>query len=220
MKLSSGEIIYHKLIDHILHGKIVPGEKIDESKLSQEFQVSRTPLREAIRRLQSEGLVTVEPQRGATVKRPSIEEVSEIYAIRPKLEGLAVELAVNNFNEAEQRKLLEFKRKFRSSLQGMRNLKWLEDNIDFHFYFAKLSGNDTLFQVIKNLNMRVHKYRYISLMHPECIEQYTFQHEQIIDSVINSNPKKAGKVMEMHLNSVRRNLMSYLKEFPFLTLGV
>jgi DNA-binding GntR family transcriptional regulator len=160
-------------------------------------------------------LITVEPQRGATVKRLSIEEVNEIYTIRVKLEGLAVELAVNNINEVEGKKLLKYKSRFISGLEGNKNLRWLEDNIDFHFYFAQLCKNNTLFEIIRNLNIRVHKYKYVALMNPECIEQYTSQHETIIDTAINKNSKKAGKMMEIHLDTVRKNLMRYLKDFPF-----
>jgi DNA-binding GntR family transcriptional regulator len=192
------------------------GEKIDEQKLTREFAVSRTPVREAIRRLQSEGLIDAEPQKGASVKKLSIEEVYEIYTIRARLEGLAVELAVSNINKAAEKKLLSFQKKFRLSFEKKENLRWLDDNINFHFYFAELSKNVTLFQIIKNLNIRVHKYKHIALMKPEFIELYTSQHEEIIhNAVVTKKSKKAGTIMYSHLEAVKKNLINYLKNFPF-----
>ena len=102
------------------------------------------------------------------------------------------------------------------SFEKKDNLKWLDDNIEFHLYLAELSKNGMLFQIIKNLNMRVHKYKYILLMKPELIEQYVSHHEEIINhAIVNKNPKKAGKTMERHINAIKKNLIKYLKTVPF-----
>jgi len=215
MKSSSVDIIYHKIVEYILQGEIKPGEKIVQLDFAKKLGASITPVREALRRLQSDGLITVEPQRGATLKKLSIEEVEEIYSIRVKLEGLAVELTINNLDDAKIENLVEFRRKFRSSLEHKDNLRWLNDNTDFHSYFAEFCKNATLCQMIRNLYIKVNKYKYVALMHPNWITEYSLQHEEIINAAIDKNSKDAGKLMEIHLDTVKENLMGYLKSFPF-----
>ena len=213
---SSSEIVYRKFLEYIMSGNIKSGEKINEEKLTKEFGVSRTPLREAIRRLQSEGIIEAEPQKGATVKQLSMGEVNEIYTIRARLESLAVELTVSNMDEAAKKKLLSFQKKFKQSLEKKQNLKWLNDNIDFHFYFAEMSKNGSLYQMIQNLNIRVHKYKHIAMVKPEFIKLYDTQHEEIIhNAVVIKNPKKAGKAMYNHIEAIKKNLIKYLSDFPF-----
>ena len=213
---SSSEIVYRKFLEYIMSGNIKSGEKINEEKLTKEFGVSRTPLREAIRRLQSEGIIEAEPQKGATVKQLSMGEVNEIYTIRARLESLAVELTVSNMDEAAKKKLLSFQKKFKQSLEKKQNLKWLNDNIDFHFYFAEMSKNGSLYQMIQNLNIRVHKYKHIAMVKPEFIKLYDTQHEEIIhNAVVIKKPKKAGKAMYNHIEAIKKNLIKYLSDFPF-----
>ena len=213
---SSSEIVYRKFLEYIMSGNIKSGEKINEEKLTKEFGVSRTPLREAIRRLQSEGIIEAEPQKGATVKQLSMGEVNEIYTIRARLESLAVELTVSNMDEAAKEKLLSFQKKFKQSLEKKQNLEWLNDNINFHFYFAEMSKNDLLYQMIQNINIRVHKYKHIAMVKPEFIKLYDTQHEEIIhNAVVIKKPKKAGKAMYNHIEAIKKNLIKYLSDFPF-----
>jgi DNA-binding GntR family transcriptional regulator len=213
---SSSEMVYQRFLEYLMSGSIRSGEKINEEKLTKEFGISRTPLREAIRRLQSEGLIEAEPQKGATVKQLSMAEVDEIYTIRARLESLAVELTVSNMDEAAKKKLLSFKKKFKQSLEKKQNLKWLNDNIDFHFFFAEMSKNGTLYQMIQNINIRVHKYKHIALVNPAFIKLYDTQHEEIIhNAVVVKNPKKAGKAMHDHIEAVKKNLLKHLSDFPF-----
>ena len=214
--ISVRESIYNKIKNDITFGYIKPGERLLESKLTSQFRVSRTPIREAIRQLQSEGLVMVESRKGATVTKLSKEEVEEIYAIRTILEGYGVELAVKRLGGKEKEVLRGFKRLFQEHKKKGMYSEWLDTNIQFHLFFAKGSGNSNLYKIIEDLRMRVHKYQYIATTNPAFIQQYTKDHEEIIDAAIEGNQKLSRKKMENHLRKVRHILTDFIKRFPMI----
>ncbi len=210
------ESVYNSLKSSITLGELKPGERLLEWELAARFRVSRTPIREAIRQLQSEGLVKVEPLKGATVTKLSVEEVKEIFSIRNVLESYSTELAVKNFGSREKEKLKEFRRQFNKHARSGDYSEWLETNIQFHLFFAKNSGNSNLYVFLKELRTRVHRYQFIAATSPAIINRYTKEHDEIIDAALDGNPKLSRTNMEKHLKSVHHVLTDFLKRFPMM----
>jgi DNA-binding GntR family transcriptional regulator len=215
-KGSVRELIYNKLKSDITLGNINPGKRLLESDLATQFQVSRTPVREVIRQLQSEGLVKVESLRGASVTKLSVEEVREIYSIRIILESFGTELAVKNFGKREKEILKKFKQMFKKHLTNGKYSEWLETNIKFHLFFTENAGNSYLYRLLKDLRSRVHRYQFIAATSPYIIQQYTKEHEQIIDAALKGNSKLARRNMERHLFTVHQVLTDFLNKFPMI----
>jgi len=210
------ESVYNSLKRNITLGELKPGERLLEWELADRFRVSRTPIREAMRQLQSEGLVKVEPLKGATVTKLSVEEVKEIFWIRNVLESYSTELAVKNFGSREKEKLKEFRRLFNKYARSGDYLDWLETNVQFHLFIAKNSGNSNLHVLLRELRNRVHRYQFIAATSPDIIIRYTKEHEKIIEAALEGNPKLARKNMEKHLKSVHNILTDFLKKFPMM----
>jgi DNA-binding GntR family transcriptional regulator len=212
--MNTNEFIYNKIRDDITYGKIKPGERLFELELTKKYGISRTPIREAIRQLQSEGLLDVIPNKGARVTKLSIRELDEIYSIRAILEKYAVKLAAEKIKKIDLAKIIETQKKLEKNASEKDYIKYLENNIKFHFLFPKISGNQSLFQLIKDLRMRVYRYQYITLTIPNNLNLWLEQHQQIIDALINNDAELAAKNMERHLEKIKRLSIDFLKKFP------
>ena len=124
---SLGEYVYQELLRAIREGRYHPGERIRESVVARELDVSRTPVREALRRLQSDGRLTFEPQRGAVVAELDHQEVAELYALRQQLEGVAARFAAQHASEGEVHAMefiLERSREVTNDPRELNQINW------------------------------------------------------------------------------------------------
>jgi DNA-binding GntR family transcriptional regulator len=213
-KLFALKDVCEKIREFIITGKYKPGEKLIEGELARQLNISRTPIREAIRRLESEGLIKTEPLKGAFVAKLSTSEVKEIYYVRGILESHAVESAVSKIGQSEIQLLIHYREMFETYKTRKEYDKWLSTNIEFHQFLAKHSGNSTMLRLLTELGSRVHRYQFIATTNDRNIELYTGEHENIIDSVIKGNAKMAKLHMEKHLRSVQRVVTEFLDRFP------
>ncbi len=206
--------VCEKIRGFIISGKYKPGEKLIEGELAQQLKISRTPIREAIRRLESEGLIKTEPLKGAYVAKLSVTEVKEIYYVRGILESNAIELAVNHIGEEEIKALGQYREMFKVCHRKKEYDKWLSANIEFHHFIAKQSGNSTMLRLLTELGSRVHRYQFIATTNDKNIERYTEEHDNIIDALIKKNTKLARVHMEKHLRTVQSIVTEFLDRFP------
>src|SRR5260370_24476299 len=143
--------VFERLRGEILHGKLKPGELLRQEQITTRFGVSRTPVREAIQRLQMEGLITLNPRRKAVVAALPIRKIREIYDIRARLEAFAAELAVGRLSQKELLKLAQLIRQMESLDPQTELEKILDKNRDFHYIIYSAAGNDTLVSIIDHL---------------------------------------------------------------------
>lgn len=207
------EEIYYSLREDIFLGRIKPGERLLESELTKAYKVSRTPVREVIQRLRADGLVTVISQKGATVSKLSAEEEDEIFAIRGILESHAVKLAADKIKKADLKKIIKMQEALRRNASEMNYIEYLKNNMDFHFFFPKISGNKSLFNIIKHLRIRVFGYQYIKLTFPGNLHLWLDGHQKIIDALIDNDAELAAKSMEKHIQDIRKVTFDFLKNF-------
>lgn len=181
----------------IIKGKFRPGEKISEGELADSMGISRTPLREAFRKLENEGFIEIIPRKGAVVTGINSDEAFQLYEIKSTLEGLAARLATPHMTGKDIEKL----EKISVELENLQ----AEDDIDgyyrthcrFHEVFVKLSGNSRLIQMISNLNDHFKRFGAVSLTFPGQFAEVARQHGEIIEAFRNRDEKSIeAKVRE------------------------
>jgi DNA-binding GntR family transcriptional regulator len=180
-------------------GSLVPGERIQEKQLCERFGVSRTPLREALKVLASEGLIELLPNRGARVMRLTLKMVKDTYDLMAALEGLSGELACQNIKDdgiAAIRKLHDtMLRHYRD-----RNLsEYFRINQQIHESILAASSNDVLLEMYDNLSQRVKRVRYSKKMTEDFWRQAVQDHEHMILALEARDGKRLGQILRDHL---------------------
>ena len=212
MKQSLREKIYEKIRDDITFGKFAPGERLIEERLVDEFKASRSPIREALRQLESEGLITFERNKGITIARLSIKQVDEIYTLRWLLESYATRLTAEVFEKKDAPYLRGLQENLRAAVKNMDLKEWLHNNNLFHNFLSDNCGNSNLIQVLGNLKRRVYRYHYITVSIPGHFEAYLEHHEGMLQGCEKNDGEKAEKYMKLHLQTIKDVLINHLNE--------
>ena len=153
------EIVYEELKRQILIGEIAPGTRMMEVELADDMGVSRTPVREAIRKLEKEGLVSIEPRRGAYASDISIKDMVDVMEVRQDLEGMAAGLAAAKATDSEKAELITATEEYRNAVESgdvEEIIKWDEA---FHKLIVNCSGNKTLVQLVSQVQELALRFR-------------------------------------------------------------
>lgn len=194
----------------ILTSELPVGGRLRQEQLAERFNVSRTPIREALRMLQARGLVVLIPNRGAIVRKPTTKEIRDAYAIRAELEGLGAELAATRAREADLERLAEAERLFRQSVdEYMRtsstdeasDLSWMQANDLFHEAILDAAGNERLRRIINDLHLSFPRNLTWSALseEPTLIEDNVNQHRRILTAIERRDPEAARRWMTDHV---------------------
>jgi len=202
--------VSHYLEDAILKGKIKSGTRLIERELAEKFKVSRLPIREAIRELQSAGLVKIIPRKGAVVSHVSVEEIKEIYAVKRLIESFAAGEAAKRITDEEIKELRLLIDKMSSQIKKNNSHKYTEIAEKFHYVINKASGNRKLYEIYKRLNKQVlwHKINYLSS--PGRVERSFEGHKKISEALINKDAKQAESLMKKHIRDSEKALLQRL----------
>jgi DNA-binding GntR family transcriptional regulator len=215
---SISDQIYEVLKEHILLGKIAPGERIIENNIAEGLKTSRTPVREAFQRLMQDGLAERVPQGGirATIITPRM--VKEVFSIREVLEVYAVELACDQIEAETIRKLKELARQARKFLSSSEanEANRLEElvslwkiNTSFHETIYKATGSEYLLKLIDQLNSLVRRFRFLS-MRKTRIRAWD-QHELIIKHLEDKDKAMLGELMKAHIEEAASDTLKALE---------
>lgn len=201
----------------VLNGEIPTGTRLRQESLAAEFGVSRTPVREALRKLQASGLVEVQPRRGALVRRPSARDVREAYEVRAELEGLAAALAASRFRDAELHRLRAAQELFRQSvasllawrkrrspdelLQTEAHGEWISANDSFHLAIQEAAGNRRLVTTLADLHRGFPRdLTWIVLSeNARLLDANIAQHEAILAAIERHDPVDSRALMVEHV---------------------
>jgi DNA-binding GntR family transcriptional regulator len=214
--MSLREKIYQKIRDDITNGKLSPGERLLESKLAVEFKCSQSPVREALRQLASEGLLTFEENKGSTIRKLSIQEIDETYRILSVLESYAASQSTGRATKKDITYLRGLHNKLKIVAKKQDLGGWLQSNAEFHNFFSIHAQNQTLCQMLENLKLRIYPYRYITIRIPHHLEEYIRHHEGILKGYEANDGKMVAEYMKLHVETVRDVLIGYLNQFPGL----
>jgi len=175
------EKIVETIRSAIVNGQLPAGARVAEPDLAERFGISRTPIREAFRQLESEGFITVIPRKGAVVASFSSKDVSDFYDLKALLEGYAARCAAKNLTEKELSRMETVNRQMEAAA-GKRDLrKVLGLHNEFHDIFLKACGNERLHSIIQGMVMQFQRYRLVLSM-PGKIEGSVRQHREIIQA--------------------------------------
>ena len=202
------KLIAEELKQAISAGKLAPGEKLSEEQLISSLNVSRVPLREALRRLEAEGYVTFLPNDRVVVSKPTAEEIEDYYSIASVLEGLAAKLAVERARPEELARLRELHQILRRTYKAQDAERYFQANSRFHRFIAELAGNERLYRLIDQMRQEIRRTRILALHLPERLDYSMREHDQIMDAFLKKNSELAEATVIKHL----QNHMAALKK--------
>lgn len=191
--------VYRHLRARLLAGELPGGSRLREQEVATALAVSRTPVREAMRQLAQEGLVTLETNRGVTVHEPDLAEATATYEVRERLEAMAARLAAGHADE-DAESLLEENLAAMLTVAADDFAGHIEADNEFHRSIADLSGNPVLVELIERLNTRVNRVKVIT-RHANTSELAHSQHRAIVDAIIGNDAELAEQRMAEHIRA-------------------
>lgn len=189
------EKILETIREAILKGTLKAGEKVAEPELAERFGISRTPIREAFRQLESEGYLTVIPRKGAVVTSLSERDVEEFYAIKSILEGYAARIAAGRLNDREIERLNTINDRLEQLAREGDVKTFFRVHNEFHELFIKASGNNKLLDLIGQLMMKFNRLRMASLSLPGRMEVSVQEHRKIIQAFRAQDSEEADRIV-------------------------
>ncbi len=195
------ELVFATLRQAILKGELNPGERLMEIQLAEKMGVSRTPIREAIKKLADEGLVTLIPRKGAVVAGISRKMLTDVLQVRMTLEKMAYECAFKNFKEKDREVLEAAERKFEDAVREGDLIKITEADERFHFAIYDAANNDKLSELLQSLKENMYRYRMEYSKDVAARSILIEEHRQIYDSFINRDYAAGLKVVERHIKN-------------------
>lgn len=201
------EVVCDVLREAIREGMLAPRERLMEIRLAEELGVSRTPIREAIRKLEQEGFVVMIPRRGAYVADISIKDISQVFEIRGALEELAAGLAAERITENELEYLEQMVVKIRSYIESKDMDKIIEADVNFHDVLYKASRNERLVEIINNLREQMLRFRSYSMNQPGRLSNTWEEHRLLVEAIAARDADKARSIASMHMENAEKILL-------------
>ena len=193
------EEIANNLREMMMSGELMEGDKIKEGELCDMMGISKTPLREALRVLSTEGLIRLIPNRGSYVTTPTFEEIKEMFDVMSVLEAVCARTAAEKISDQDFSKLEKLHKKLEVSFKRKNQKEYIDQNNLYHAFVQKLAGNKTMNQIVNGLRQKILLYRFQSLSLPGRFEQSIEEHRRLLGAFRDRNPKKAELLMKSHL---------------------
>ena len=207
-----GKKVYRILKSKIVNGSFKPGSKLSETKIANQMEISRTPVREAMRELSARGFVNMIPNQGIIVKSDSIEDIQKVMQIRGVLEGLAARLATPLITEGKIKILETCNEKMEKFISKNNVLAFGKESEKFHKVILEVCGNDLLVQIRKNLADKIYRFLDISLNVPGKVEISLKEHIKITEALKQGDADKADEFSRLHIESVLKNILIYINK--------
>lgn len=202
-KVSHAETAYEEIKQLILNDEIKPGELIRESDIAEYLQMSRTPVREAIRRLEAEEVLYIRQGLGSFLKTLSIKDIRDIYEVREQLEAVASRTAIKHITaeeiDAVRRQLSELLEDYRTGA-AVEVARYDAVDAELHNLVLKRSDNDYVKILMRHVNFKVARYRLFSCRVSLEMEESTRQHLQLLDDLENRDGEQFARHIREHLH--------------------
>ena len=212
------DVVFQTLRQAILRGELEPGERLMEIHLADRLGVSRTPIREAIRKLELEGLVVMIPRRGAIVASITEKDLKDVLEVRRSLEELAIELACQRMTEEELDQLEQAQAAFSSAISRGVAMPIAETDEHYHDIIYQGTYNDKLVQMLNNLREQMYRYRLEYIKDEDKRQVLLVEHEHILAALKGRNIAEAKTAMREHIDNqeitVSRNIKDKEQEKP------
>lgn len=205
------DVVFKTLRQAILTGELKPGERLMEIHLANRLGVSRTPIREAIRMLELEGLVTMIPRKGAEVSRISKQDITDVLEVRASLDALAVRLCCERITPEETEQLEKAADAFGQAIESGDLTAVAQADVDFHDIIVAGSKNKRLMQMVNNLAERVYRYRLEYIKDKSSHNNLIKEHKEILDFIKKKDAKSAEEAIIGHVKNQENAIIKQLK---------
>ncbi|MCD8357025.1 MAG: GntR family transcriptional regulator [Clostridia bacterium] len=212
------EPAYNHLLNLIMTKQLMPGDRIPETRIAKEFNISRTPVRDAMRQLCNDGLIEIFPNRFAQVRVFSPEDIREIGTVRVALDTLSIKLANLYGSHADFLRLQALATQCSEAFTEGHDRVRLSSDSEFHLELSRIAGNELLFKFQKELQLRI---QFIQLHHPTVLENellHIQQHHEIVKALMDHDEKLAETLICNHLKSFYNLENDYPENFFPITL--
>ena len=195
------DVVFNTLRQAILTGELKPGERLMEIHLANKLGVSRTPIREAIRKLELEGLVTMIPRRGAEVAQITEKSMNDVLEVRRAMDALCVELACDRITPEELQDLKKACDTFEAAVKTDDIKQIAQADVALHDIIVQATGNQRLIQLVNNLSEQMYRYRVEYLKREDAHETLLAEHERIIETIEKRDKEEAMKAVSRHIDN-------------------
>lgn len=195
------DVVFQALRESIIRGDLKPGERLMEIQLSEKLGVSRTPVREAIRKLELEGFVVMLARKGAHVAELSIKDIKDVLEVRGCLDSLATELAAKKIKDDELKQLKQTYNQFVSYVEKNNVQGAIKKDTEFHEIIYKASRNEKLIQIANNLREQVHRFRVIYIQDNSHSEDLIKEHGDILKALEEKKSEQASVLAGIHIKN-------------------
>lgn len=208
------EVVFLTLRKSILKGELQPGERLMEIQLANKLGVSRTPIREAIRMLEHEGLVVMKPRRGAQVAKITVQELDDVLEVRKSLEMLAIEKACERMTEEDMQAMRDAAKEFEYVVEDKENdvTALAEADVEFHDTIYRGTGNRRLIQILGNLREQMYRFRIEYLKEGDVRETLAEEHEEILKAIEARDEERAVRLISEHIDNQHRAINDNILE--------
>ncbi len=206
------DVVFKTLRRGILTGELKPGERLMEIHLANRLGVSRTPIREAIRKLELEGLVTMIPRKGAEVANITEKNLKDVLEVRQALESLAIELACERITPENKEALKEKLDQVETAARTGDSSAIASADVAFHDAIVEASGNVRLTQLVSNLGEQMYRYRFEYIKDESKHSQIMSEHRIMYESILEGDKGKAARIVKTHINNQEEAIMRKIKK--------
>ncbi|MDR1159944.1 MAG: GntR family transcriptional regulator [Syntrophomonadaceae bacterium] len=206
------ELVLDALRTAIINGDLRPRERLMEIQLAEELGVSRTPIREALRKLELEGFVVIMPRKGAYVADMSLKDIINAFEIRAALEGLAAALAAERITEEEIEHMEKLLAEKNEAVNKMDVSRVISVDTRFHDALYTASRNEKLLGIVNNLRDQIQRFRTTSLAYPGRMQQSLQEHRAIVEAIQSRDSTLSRQSAQEHVENAENSLLEAIKK--------
>ncbi|MCM1387918.1 MAG: GntR family transcriptional regulator [Bacillus sp. (in: Bacteria)] len=205
------DVVFNTLRKAILTGELKPGERLMEIHLANQLGVSRTPIREAIRKLELEGLVIMIPRRGAEVAQITEKSLKDVLEVRRALDALCAELACDRITEEGKRQLQKACNEFEKATVTKDATIIAQADVALHDIIVAATGNERLIQLVNNLSEQMYRYRFEYIKDEDKHNHLVKEHRMIYDSIVRHDKEGAARAAKLHIDNQEKSIIRQIR---------
>ena len=205
------DVVFNTLREAILKGELKPGERLMELQLAAKLGVSRTPIREAIRMLEQEGLAVTIPRKGAEVAKMTEKDMEDVLQIREALDELAAKIACEQISEEQLEELVATMHEFEESTKTDNVKKIAEADVKFHDIIYQSTGNPKLVNMVNNLREQMYRYRFEYIKDFSQHERLVEEHKVIYESIVKKDKETASNMAKVHIDNQKKAIIRQIR---------
>lgn len=205
------DVVFNTLRKAILTGQLKPGERLMEVHLANQLGVSRTPIREAIRKLELEGLVIMVPRRGAEVARITEKSLRDVLEVRRALDALSVELACERITQPDIGRLCQACREFERAARDEEVSVIAKADVALHDIIVEATGNKRLQQLVNNLSEQMYRYRFVYIKEESQHDTLIAEHREIYESIAARDKERAARAASLHIDNQEKSIIRQIR---------